>query len=605
MERDMADLDFHLILDGLADAVIVVDSDNQIVHFNPSAESLLGWSASELVGRPLATIQPQHLQDAHRAAYRRCLESGQLKHGRDFLRVPALTRAGGEIEVDLTAAIVKSGPDDRLVVASLREARRHVDLDSHMALTKYLRAANEAASKITSLLDLQNVLQIVVDSLANDLAAALAHIWLYDPAEFTLHLRASAGDAQSLLWTEQLHAAYFPSFIDEVADSRVPLIRSDLLGETSFDQDWVRREQIASAAAFPLEVSGELRGMLLYFSRLPMSLEVLEALRTYVAMVTLSIRDVDSFARETLARARAEEAEGALWTVIRASPVPILRTDPEGRVTSWNPSAQLTLGWSEEEVMGELPPYVTDDSREEYFAIVGRVLRWESPKGIEMRRQRKDGSWVDLSLSAAPLFDPTGKIVAIMHVVVDVTERKQAEAQLEYRALHDALTDLPNRVLLFDRLNQTISSMARDRGSFALLLMDLNRFKQVNDTYGHHVGDLLLQAAAGRIRGALRESDTVARLGGDEFAVILPAVDAPGAAMIAGKILEALGQPLFLDGAELAIGSSIGVSLYPEHGKNATTLLQHADSAMYAAKRTGEGYQIHAAEEDLESAGAR
>ncbi len=168
----------------------------------------------------------------------------------------------------------------------------------------------------------------------------------------------------------------------------------------------------------------------------------------------------------------------------------------------------------------------------------------------------------------------------------------QASA-LEHQALHDTLTGLPNRALLHDRLKQSILASQREHAPFALFLMDLDRFKEVNDTLGHQAGDVILQQTAARLREAVRESDTVARLGGDEFAVVLPKVDVDGAVLIAEKILRTLQEPFVVESRTLPIGASIGIALFPGHGEDAASLLSRADVAMYAAKHAGGGLTVY------------
>ncbi|MFP5505555.1 MAG: putative bifunctional diguanylate cyclase/phosphodiesterase, partial [Gammaproteobacteria bacterium] len=174
-------------------------------------------------------------------------------------------------------------------------------------------------------------------------------------------------------------------------------------------------------------------------------------------------------------------------------------------------------------------------------------------------------------------------------------------ARLVHQALHDDLTDLPNRTLLFDRIEQALHRAHRDGHQVALFLMDLDRFKEVNDTLGHHFGDHVLQQVGKRIAGTLRETDTVARLGGDEFAVLIPDADAEKAQRCAVKLLEVLDRSIPINGMSLAVKSSIGIALYPQHGRDAETLLQHADVAMYQAKRNGAGFRVYAQDEDPHS----
>ena len=170
--------------------------------------------------------------------------------------------------------------------------------------------------------------------------------------------------------------------------------------------------------------------------------------------------------------------------------------------------------------------------------------------------------------------------------VATAIERKQLHARLERMAQYDALTQLPNRALLRDRLKSSLTLAQMDGGRMALLYVDLDRFKEVNDNHGHSVGDMLLQAVASRLKGCVRETDTVARIGGDEFVVLLHSIHAAeDADKVAKKIRQVLAQPLRLDGHSLTIRTSIGVALYPEHGTEEKQLFRHADEAMYTAKR--------------------
>jgi diguanylate cyclase (GGDEF)-like protein/PAS domain S-box-containing protein len=189
---------------------------------------------------------------------------------------------------------------------------------------------------------------------------------------------------------------------------------------------------------------------------------------------------------------------------------------------------------------------------------------------------------------AAPLFDERGRPRGAIGVALDITERKRAEQEVRRLAYHDGLTDLPNRLLFRDRLGLAMAQAHRQGQRLAVLFIDLDRFKVINDSLGHSLGDRLLQAVAGRLRGCLREGDTVARLGGDEFTLLLPGTaDVVAAVRVAEKVLDVLRQPFDLDGLELFLTGSIGVALYPDDGTDAETLVKNADTAMYRAKEEG------------------
>jgi len=217
---------------------------------------------------------------------------------------------------------------------------------------------------------------------------------------------------------------------------------------------------------------------------------------------------------------------------------------------------------------------------------------------------RSDGSEYTAEISAAPIHDANDYITHWVVFVRDVSARREQIVNLERKAQVDALTDLPNRVLLFDRLEQAILLHRRSQKSVALMIMDLDRFKEVNDGFGHQYGDLLLKQVAFRLRQLVRQSDTIARLGGDEFAIVLPQVASEHAAMeVAQKILRAFESPFPIADRSFSIGASLGIALCPEHGEDSATLVRRADIAMYRAKQSGSEFCLYSAEHDRDPAG--
>jgi len=243
----------------------------------------------------------------------------------------------------------------------------------------------------------------------------------------------------------------------------------------------------------------------------------------------------------------------------------------------------------------------TEESREVVAGIEAVLDRSRPNVSFEFPLERADGRrWYQLSVQQ--LRSPDGGVV-VGHR--DITERKRVEEALEHQALHDMVTDLPNRSLLRDRLRQAILAARRRNTQVALLFIDLDRFKELNDTFGHQAGDTILREVGERFVDAVRASDTVARLGGDEFAVLIPlAADREEAVMVARRVLASLQEPFIVEGESAYIEASIGIVLCPEHGEDVQTLMRRADVAMYAAKRAGSGMQIYEQDKDLHSPSA-
>ncbi len=264
--------------------------------------------------------------------------------------------------------------------------------------------------------------------------------------------------------------------------------------------------------------------------------------------------------------------------------------DGAGRIQMVNRAFTDTTGYTPEEVIGKSPSMLSSGKHDmafyaNFWYSLLRDGRWQG----EIWNRRKNGEIYPELLNISTVTNSEGDIIYFVAVFSDITERKRNEEIIAFQAFHDALTGLPNRTLFKDRLEQALSLGRRDQErKVAVMLLDLDRFKIINDTLGHNVGDQLLQEVAHRLRGCLRESDTVARLGGDEFTLLLPQIDKPeDAALVAAKILEALRQPFHLGGKDLFVTPSIGISVFPEDGDDADTLIKRADSAMYYVKERG------------------
>lgn len=274
----------------------------------------------------------------------------------------------------------------------------------------------------------------------------------------------------------------------------------------------------------------------------------------------------------------------------------IITADEKGVIESVNPAVERMFGYAPAELLGKnVSMLMPEPYSKEHDRYIRRYMQTGKGRIINSRAEttgmRKDGEKFPLEISLREMF--LGGKRYFVAVARDITESKRQTAALEYQALHDALTELPNRTLLSDRVRQNILLAQRDHQPLALLVMDLDRFKDINDTLGHQIGDRVLQEVAKRVRGVLRESDTIARLGGDEFAVLLPRTISDQAQRIAEKLLASIEEPFVLGEQVLHIGVSVGISLFPQHGDDEVTLMQRADVAMYVAKRQHGGFAVY------------
>jgi len=294
----------------------------------------------------------------------------------------------------------------------------------------------------------------------------------------------------------------------------------------------------------------------------------------------------------------AEEALRKLSLAVEQSPAAVLITDPAGRVEYVNPKFTSVTGYTLEEAQARTPSLLKSEemSEEAYRDLLDRLSSAEEWHG-EIRSRRKNGGRYWELMSISPVVGPDGAITHYVAVKEDISDRKDYEAQLEYLSTHDELTGLANRALLSDRLEQSIHYAQRSERQVAVLLLDLDRFKFINDSLGHDFGDRLLCEVARRLAESVREADTVARLGGDEFVLLLTEMaGTKDAGLVANKILRQLAEPYRLDGREINLTASLGISLYPRDGLDVATLIRNADTAMYQSKRDGSTFSYYATE---------
>jgi diguanylate cyclase (GGDEF)-like protein/PAS domain S-box-containing protein len=283
--------------------------------------------------------------------------------------------------------------------------------------------------------------------------------------------------------------------------------------------------------------------------------------------------------------AALRESEERYRRLVELGPIALL-THREGRVTFANAKAFELFGTRmPADLIGRpLASLVRPDDQR----MLQRLSDHDTPAegAPEMRILRQDGKTVEVEAVAVPISDQGEAATQV--VLLDITERKRVEQRVRHLAHHDALTSLPNRTLLLDRLRQALRQARRDQGRIAVVMLDLDHFKAINDTLGHPVGDRFLCAVADRLRSTVRESDTLARFGGDEFTLVQTQLSDPrGAKALAEKLVASLAQPFVIDDQEVRITTSAGVAIYPEHGTEPEPLIEHADIALYRAKARG------------------
>ena len=301
-----------------------------------------------------------------------------------------------------------------------------------------------------------------------------------------------------------------------------------------------------------------------------------------------------ALAEEMIGRLRAQEGElvagQRLRLHIERTPLAVIEWDHQQRITAWNPSAEAIFGFNQAEARGQALHQLLcgPSDRAAAAAMCYDLLESRDGNKSTLTNITRGNRTIHCEWYNAPLVDGSGDVIGFASLVQDVTERLNTERTIHYMAHHDALTGLPNRRLMQDRLHQAIMAARRKQRHVAVLFLDLDRFKVVNDSLGHDTGDFILKDIARRLVSCVREVDTVSREGGDEFVVILPDLDRPEhARTVADKILKEVAKPVEIAGHEIHITPSIGISHYPNDATDVQQLLKQADSAMYQAKDAG------------------
>ena len=532
------------------DAIFVASVDGLIQSWNPGAVALLGHTSEQAVGRDVSMFLRPGREEALQAFFK-------------------YVRAGQKVR-DVESSFVRSDgtlADVRISVAPLADTTGEV-----VAFVAVFRDLSERKRQEAALRAKETSYQKLVET-------AHEGIWMVDGEDRATFVNQRMADLLGYTVEEMLGRSPSDFYFTEAGRQEREQHRKRTLEGMKESREVVYRRRDgeplwAVVATTPILGDGErMEGVL--------------------AMVT-DITD----------RVKAEEnlraSERLFRSLFSESPAGQILSSSDRKIVAVNRAFCEMTGYTEAEILQNGWDAITPpDDQVGIFAAFERLWSGElNTIQMERRYLRKDGSSLWGQVSVARVADDAGRSRYVIDQVQNVSDRKQAQQALEHQALHDALTDLPNRVLARDRLDQAILLARRQQTRVSLLIIDLDHFKEVNDTFGHQAGDQLLRQVGERFMAELRETDTVARLGGDEFAIVLLAADADAAGKVAVKLLAALERPFIVEGQALDVGASIGIAVYPDHADTADTMLRRADIAMYVAKRSRRTHAIYTRDHD-------
>lgn len=468
------------------------------------------------------------------------------------------------------------------------EAARGRLLEQHEALAALTK------SQVFRGEDLHDTFRLLTETVARVLDIGRVSLWRYTDDRgaitcldlYELHeARHSAG--------AELRAVLFPAYFQALSASEA-IIADDAHRDPrtrEFSGSYLTPLGITAMMDIPLILYGRLEGVLCHEQIGPQRPWLPEDRLFGIAVANLAALAIEQTERKRVTDA-LRDSEARMRGILNAATDCIVTMDHQGRIVEFNPAAERTFGYARAAAIGEkvsdlLIPEALRGAHETGFARYRETgFGPAMDRLVELRGLRADGTEFPVELHVTRIgSEGPPHFTAYLR---DITERKASEARIQHLAYHDPLTALPNRTLLLDRLDHALAEARRHHRGLAVLFVDLDNFKSINDTLGHPIGDRLLKEASARMTGVLRAEDTVARVGGDEFVVLLPNVPVAGdPALVASKAIEALAAPFRVQGHELHVTASIGIGVYPRDGEDRETLLRHADSALYQAKDRG------------------
>ena len=553
-------------------AIVALDADGRITMWNSSAERMFGWNKQEVLGQHLPFV-PDNKQEAFLTLCNRAL-SGESVMG---IEVRQQKRDGSSIDISISAAPVRNAQGDIKAVMGVAEditgRKRTQAAEALLYETNQLVLQGHALDSI-----LYHVCKCLVDIFACPLVCVCAK-----EKDGSIGISAQAGIHVDHL--RNLHV-----LCDNTSECQCPTslalregyTQTRDMQEPAFLQyrEHASGYGLQSFISVPLCIQDKIFGALNLYALKPnafdaKTVQLLENLAKRISMALFMAID------QQLLRLQA----AAMSSMAHA----VFITDCNGRITWVNEAFTRLSGYPAEEVYGQIPSLFKSGKHDTSFyqGIWQTILSGEVWHG-EIVNRRKDGGLYTVQQTITPLRDVQGKVVHFVAIHEDITDKKLSEAHIYYKAHYDTLANLPNRSLFYDRLQHELAHAHRNERMLAVMFLDLDRFKVINDTLGHTYGDQALKAVAERLKGCVRESDTVSRWGGDEFIFIITDIIQPqDVAFIAHKIFNEMSSPFQLEEREVYITPTIGIAVYPLDASDAETLIKKADTAMYDGKEGG------------------
>ncbi|MGZ8095876.1 MAG: EAL domain-containing protein [Methylosarcina sp.] len=568
-----------LAIKGSSDAPWDWDMENNHMYYSPQWWHMLGYETDELPSDAKLWQELIHPEDIE--FVQRNLNEA-MQSGRDTLSAELrLRHKDGHYVPILERSFITRNKDGKV----LRVSGTNMDLTEQRRAQRLEEMRSFMLECLTSSMSLAEILDAVVRKVESLKSGALCSILLLDNE--SRQLRLGAAPSLPNFYRQSLNGLRMEEAMgccSEAAMTGKDVMTADIAA----DPGCASLQRLASET-----------GLVSWWSKplLGVNNKILGTFALYQKVSSLPdnhdlklIETVAHFVSITIDRKRAETQLKLSAKVFEQSQEGFMITDAKRNIVKVNPAFTVITGYSEHEAVGRNIKILASGRHDrEFYRNIWESLQSKNYWQGEIWNRRKNGEIYPELLNISAVRDNSDNVSGYVSVFADITQLKASEAQLEFLAHHDTLTSLPNRLRLFFRLEHSIEAAKRGGKSLALLMLDLDRFKDVNDSFGHLAGDQLLQLVAKRLVERVRHIDTVARLGGDEFTVVLENISQPeDAARIAQAIIQDLNEPWPLaNGGEVLIGVTIGISLYPQHSHTPELLLQQADAALYKAKESG------------------